>query len=86
MLFRSAARVASRIVIMEDIYRTGWQRLATVGMDSVTNVEFVGHPHSNRDDAGWRRAFSTLGLEVVEARTRPFWGLFLCAVYVVEVR
>lgn len=82
-LLAEARRVAARIVVHEDIYDSPAQRAATLIMDSLTNLEFVGHPHANRDDAGWRRAFAALGLQVVEARYKRFWRLFYNANYVV---
>jgi SAM-dependent methyltransferase len=76
-----AMRVADRIIIHEDIYRSPTQRRLTELMDSITNMEFIGHPHSNRDDAGWRRTFARLGLTVLDAKYRSFWKVFVNATY-----
>lgn len=83
-LLREITRVARRIVIHEDIFHTPAQRWLTELMDSLTNLEFVGHPHSNQDDEGWRRTFAQLGLKLLDARYKTFWRLFDNATYHVE--
>jgi SAM-dependent methyltransferase len=80
-LIAEAARVARRVIVIEDIYRSEAQRRLTHFADSLTNLEFKGHPHSNRDDAGWRAAFAAAGLRVIRAETKPYAGLFLQALY-----
>ena len=62
------SRVARRLIVIEEIYDSTFQRYATYAIDSLFNLEFVGHPRTNRTDAGWRQAFDALGLRVVEAR------------------
>lgn len=61
------ARVARRIVIVEEIYESRFEKHFTYAIDSLFNLEFFGHPRSNRTDAGWKAAFSRLGLEVSDA-------------------
>lgn len=80
-LIAEAARVAGRIIVIEDIYKSEAQRRLTLFADSLTNLEFAGHPHNNRDDAGWRATFAAAGLRVVRAETKPYAGLFLQALY-----
>jgi SAM-dependent methyltransferase len=62
-----AKRVARRVIIIEDIYETERERKLTMIGDSWLNREFRGHPHSNRDDAGWRDAFRRLDMRVAHA-------------------
>lgn len=83
-LLREAARVARRVVIIEDVYEGAWQRKYTKVADSITNLEFLGHPHSNRSDAEWRETFSRLNLRLLHGEVHPFAALFQQAVYVVE--
>lgn len=83
-LLIEAKRVARKIIIHEDIYNSTAQRLLTYAMDSVTNLEFIGHPHSNRDDHGWRQTFARLGLTLTGTNYKRFWGVFASATYVVE--
>ena len=80
-LIAEAARVANRVIVIEDIYRSPLQRRLTLFADSLTNLEFEGHPHNNRDDAGWRAAFARAGLRVIRAETKPYAGIFLQALY-----
>lgn len=80
-LIAEAARAARRVIVIEDIYRSEAQRRLTLFADSVANLEFEGHPHNNRDDAGWRAAFEAAGLSVRRAETKPYAGLFLQALY-----
>jgi SAM-dependent methyltransferase len=73
-----ARRVARRVIIIEDIYETERERTMTIIGDSWLNREFRGHPHSNRDDAGWRDAFARLGLRVAYADQKLHYnGFFL---------
>jgi SAM-dependent methyltransferase len=81
---REAKRVARRLIIHEDIYSSPAQRRLTMWMDSLTNLEFTGHPHSNRDDLGWRATFAALDLNLRTAKYKTFWTLFSNATYVVE--
>lgn len=81
-----AARVARTIVIQEDIYDSAWRKYATYAMDSLVNLEFIGHPHSNRTDKGWRGTFERLGLQLRATRRKTFWGMFQSATYVVDCR
>lgn len=80
-LIAEAARVAPIILVIEDVYRSEAQRRLTLFADSLTNLEFDGHPHNNRDDAGWRAAFAAAGLSVARAETKPYASLFLQALY-----
>jgi SAM-dependent methyltransferase len=80
-LIAEAARVAPRVIVIEDIYRSPTQRRLTEIADSLTNLEFEGHPHNNRDDAGWRAAFDRAGLRLLRAETKPYAGVFLQALY-----
>ncbi|MEM9169592.1 MAG: methyltransferase domain-containing protein [Pseudomonadota bacterium] len=83
-VLREAARVAPRVLVVEDVYRSAFQRRLTKIADAVTNLEFRGHPHNNKDDAGWRAAFNDLGLVVRHADEKPYVGAFLQALYVLE--
>ncbi|MDZ7629708.1 MAG: class I SAM-dependent methyltransferase [Parvularculaceae bacterium] len=80
-LIAEAARAAPRVIVIEDIYRSALQRRLTLFADSLTNLEFEGHPHNNRDDDGWRAGFSAAGLKVVRAETKPYAAIFLQALY-----
>ncbi len=68
-----ARRVAKRIVIMEDLFNSEFEKRFTWVGDSWLNMEIFGHPHSNRNDAGWRATFDRLGLQVTEAHEKIDW-------------
>ncbi|MBL0018694.1 MAG: methyltransferase domain-containing protein [Bacteroidetes bacterium] len=74
-----------RLVIMEDIYRNKLQQQLTYFTDSLVNLEFEGHPHTNKTDAEWQALFKDLDLKLVyreEFRTLVF---FTQVIYVLEL-
>lgn len=84
---REARRVAKRVIVMEDIYASAREKAFTQFGDSWLNWEWRGHPHSNRDDAGWRAAFAQLNLRVIHYDESLDWFFpfrFRHAVYVLE--
>lgn len=64
---REAARVARKIIILEDLVESPAERIFTQFGDSWLNWEWRGHPHSNRSDAQWRATFTGLNLRVTHA-------------------
>lgn len=83
-IIREAARVAGKIIIMEDTYHNVFQKWLTFVMDSLGNLEFAGHPHSNKDNMGWRRLFDKCGLEVSFVNHRNFLVFFESSLYVLR--
>ncbi|MEO0786429.1 MAG: class I SAM-dependent methyltransferase [Pseudomonadota bacterium] len=83
-ILREAARIARRLIIVEDVYSGPLQRYLTYCADSLINLEVFGHPHTNRDDAGWRATFDTHGLKLIHASQKPYGGLFRQALYVAD--
>jgi ubiquinone/menaquinone biosynthesis C-methylase UbiE len=83
-LLLEVSRIAKRIVIMEDVYEGESQRLATYIMDSLLNLEFVGHPHTNRTNEEWKWLFKKHKMKTESSSTVPFWGIFRSALYVVQ--
>lgn len=84
---REARRVARRIIVMEDIFRSDREKAFTQFGDSWLNWEWRGHPHSNRDDASWRATFARLDLHVTHFDESLDWFFpfrFRHAVYVLE--
>ncbi|HEX2898531.1 MAG TPA: class I SAM-dependent methyltransferase, partial [Bacteroidia bacterium] len=85
-IIREAQRVTKgRLVIMEDIYRNSFQKYLTYFTDSLVNLEFEGHPHTNKNDVQWLALFKNMDLQLVyreEFRTLVF---FTQVIYVVEV-
>jgi ubiquinone/menaquinone biosynthesis C-methylase UbiE len=66
-LLGEVRRVAKRIIVIEEIYENSFEKYLTYAMDSLFNLEFFGHPHSNRTDAAWRKTFHALHLDVTAA-------------------
>ena len=85
-LLRETGRIAPKLLVIEDIYHSPFQRRLTKIADSITNLEFIGHPHSNKDDAGWRALFDNLGFRLIHQSEKPYAGAFLQALYVLERR
>lgn len=83
-VLKEAARVARRVYVIEDIFTSNIHRKLTNIADSLTNLEFRGHPHSNRDDAAWHETFNRLGLTLVHTSQKPMAGYFLQALYIVD--
>lgn len=79
-----AKRVAKRIIIIEDVYDTPFQATYTKVTDSITNMEFIGHPHTNRSDAEWRACFERLGLNLRHSRIYPLAKFFKQALYILD--
>lgn len=74
----------NRLVVMEDIYSNWLQRELTFFTDSLVNLEFEGHPHTNKTDAEWRMIFQQMRLKLVsreEFRTLLF---FRQVIYVLD--
>ncbi len=85
-IVREAARIAPRLVIIEDVYEGRVMEWLTKRLDSLMNLEFVGHPHSNRTDKAWRESFADLGLILRHTSVHRVGGIFKQAVYILETQ
>jgi ubiquinone/menaquinone biosynthesis C-methylase UbiE len=83
-VIREAKRVARRIIVVEDIYTSTPHKYATFFLDSLFNYEFIGHPHSNKDDAGWRALFNELKLKLTGTFSNPSFFVFKHGYYFLE--
>ena len=83
-IVREAARVCRRLIVVEDVHRGTAHKYFTFAMDSLVNLEFVGHPHTNRSDGEWRATFARLGLRVVHSAYQRSLGVFRHATYQLE--
>lgn len=77
-------RVSKRIIIIEEIYSNVLEKWLTYFIDSIFNLEFFGHPHTNNSDAGWREVFERLGLRLVGANYSKSIWILNRATYVLE--
>ncbi len=83
-IITEAKRIAKRIIIIEDVYDTPFQATYTKITDSITNMEFFGHPHTNRSDKQWRECFEKLGLKLQHSKIYPLAKFYKQALYILD--
>lgn len=83
-LMSEAKRVSNRVIIMDDIYESSFQKYITWFTDSLVNWEFYGHPHTNLTDTEWKELFVRSGLEVEKAEYYRFLFFFKQVTYVLK--
>lgn len=81
-VLEEAKRVGKKVIVMEDIYDSNIQKNITFIADSINNNEYFGHPHSNRDDDGWRRVFKEKELKIEHSEYYDFLLFFKQATYI----
>ena len=81
---KEAARVSKRVIVMEDTYDNALQKYITFAMDSATNLEFFGHPHTNKTKSEWEKIFDELGLKILSEDVRNYCAFFTSATYHLE--
>lgn len=79
-----AMRVARRIIIIEDVYESRLMEWMTKRFDSLLNLEFKGHPHSNRSFTEWKDTFERMGLAIEYSSVHRVAGIFKQAVFVLK--
>ena len=84
-IISEAARCAKRLIIIEDVYDNAFQAWYTKRTDSLTNLEFIGHPHSNRSHIEWLETFEAMGLTLRYAKVHSLALIYQQAVYVLDV-
>ena len=84
-IIAQASRVARRLIVIEDVYDTRWQEIYTKVTDAFTNLEFIGHPHSNRSDAQWRACFERFGFRLRYRKIHRLLKFYQQAVYVLDI-
>lgn len=83
-IISEAKRVSDKIIIIEDIYSNSFQKYLTFFVDSIVNMEFAGHPHSNKSDREWKETFNKLRLKLKAAQYNRFLLFFKQATYYLE--
>ncbi len=84
-IIAEAARCAKRIIIIEDVYDSAFQAWYTKRTDSLTNLEFIGHPHTNRSHTEWLKTFEKMGLTLRYNKVHRLALIYQQAVYVLDV-
>jgi ubiquinone/menaquinone biosynthesis C-methylase UbiE len=83
-ILREARRVSKSIIIIEDIYTNWFHKYVTYFFDSLLNLEFIGHPHTNKNDEQWKKTFERLGLKLVDVTYNHSFLVFKHATYYLE--
>ena len=84
-VFSEAVRVScKRLFILEDVYNNMIMKRLTWFMDSLMNLEFAGHPHSNKSEAGWENLFKQHNLKIVHKKKVKILLIFTQVVYVLD--
>ncbi|QMU65548.1 MAG: methyltransferase domain-containing protein [Flavobacteriaceae bacterium] len=79
---KEAVRVGKKIIIMEDIYTSKFQKYITFIADSINNWEFIGHPHTNKTDLGWKQVFNKNNLKIEKVKYYNFLLFFKQVTYI----
>jgi len=79
-----AGRIAKTIIIVEDIYTSSLHRKITKVADSLMNLEFIGHPHTNRNDSEWQDTFEKIEFQLIHTSQKRLAYYFLQALYVLD--
>jgi ubiquinone/menaquinone biosynthesis C-methylase UbiE len=83
-IIKEVMRVAKRIIIIEEIYRSRLQKYLTFIYDSIFNFEFFGHPHSNKRDLEWKAIFNELNLKLVDTKYDSYFLFIRRVAYCLE--
>lgn len=83
-ILMEAMRVSKQIIIIEDIYTNVIHKYLTYFFDSLLNLEFIGHPRTNKSDKQWKATFNKLGLRLIDARYKRMFLVFKNATYYLE--
>lgn len=82
-IIRETVRVCKQLIIMEDIYETGFQKYYLYTIDSLINLFYSPCPHTNRTDSEWKKLFAELNLKLTDVHYRKLIGVKQ-AVYVLQ--
>lgn len=85
LVLKETARIAKKIVIIEDIYSNKIQQYLTYFMDTLVNLGHSNMTYQNKSDAEWKKVFEALQLKLVAESSRPVLLFFRQATYILEV-
>lgn len=84
-VFSEGVRVSKKkIIVLEDVYSNWLMKQLTWFMDSLVNIEFKGHPHSNKSEAQWEALFQKHNLEVKKKTKTKVLAIFIQVMYHLE--
>ncbi len=85
IVFKEALRVSKkRLIILEDVYRSHLMKYLTWGMDRLVNLEFFGHPHTNKSEEEWEALFKANGLTITHKQKLKVLLIFSQVLYVLD--
>jgi len=80
-ILKEVSRVSKQIVIIEDIYTNKLHKYITFFLDSLFNLEFLWHPHTNKTDKQWQDTFSKMWLKILKVKYNKSFIFFRHATY-----
>ena len=84
-VFAEAVRVSKdKIFVLEDVYSNWLMKRFTWFMDSLMNLEFIGHPHTNKSEYEWEKLFDLHHLKLIYKKKVKILFIFTQVVYVLE--
>jgi ubiquinone/menaquinone biosynthesis C-methylase UbiE len=85
LVFAEAVRVSKKkILVLEDVYSSWLMKHLTWFMDSLVNMEFKGHPHSNKSEVQWEDLFQKHNLRVQKKTKTKVLAIFTQVMYHLE--
>lgn len=85
-ILKETARVAKTVIVIEDVYRNRVQQYLTYFFDSLFNLEFSGHPHSNKTRDAWQTACEREELQFRLIRSDRFLLFFRQETYQITAK
>lgn len=83
-IIQEAARVAQKLVIIEDVFTSTPHKYATFFVDNLMNLEFFGNPHTNKTDEQWKATFKKHGLRLTDEAAFSSLLVMRHKIYVLE--
>ncbi|MDP2741531.1 MAG: methyltransferase domain-containing protein [bacterium] len=67
-VLEEAKRTSRLIIIIEDIYTNTFNKYIAYFIDSLLNLEFIGCPHTNKNDKEWKKIFNKMNLNLLDVK------------------
>jgi len=83
-VLKETARIAKKIVIIEDVYKNIIQQYMTYGMDTLVNLGHSSMTYQNKSDQEWKQAFKELGFSLEQESSQSILFFFRQATYVLS--
>lgn len=84
-VFSEAVRVSKKkIMVLEDVYSNWLMKRLTWFMDSLVNMEFKDHPHTNKSEAEWEALFQKHNLGIKKKTKTKVLAIFTQVMYHLE--